>query len=362
MKKLMKGNFAIAEAAIQAGCRGFFGYPITPQNELIEYMSVEMPKQEGGVFIQAESEVAAINMVFGASGAGARCMTSSSGPGLSLKQEGISFLAGAELPALIVNIMRAGPGLGGIQPAQADYFQATKGGGHGDYSLLVYAPASVQEAADLTQKAFDRADYYRTPTMILADAVIGQMMEPCEIKAADTRGDFDKVWAVTGTPAAEGTKKEKRSVVKSLFLNPDELNAHNKKLQQKYKDIAQNEVMYEAIDCEDADIVLVAYGTSARICRTAAKIAREKGCKVGVFRPITVSPYPYAELKETAKNCKEIIVVEMSAGQMLFDVKVAMEGSKPISFVGEMGGIMPSPSQVVEAITNAEVYQYGKVV
>jgi len=344
LKKLMKGNNAIAEAALMAGCKCFFGYPITPQNELIEHMAKEIPNREGKVFVQAESEVAAINMVFGASGAGARVMTSSSGPGLSLKQEGISYLAGAELPAVIVNVMRAGPGLGGIQPAQSDYFQATKGGGHGDYNLLVYAPDSVQEAADLTQKAFDRADYYRNPALILADGVIGQMMEPCEIKEVDTSKNYDKSWAVTGKGGSE------RKIVNSLYLDPHKLNEHNKKLQAKYEAMTRDEVMYETDQCEDADILLVAYGTASRIARTAMREAREKGLKVGLFRPITVWPFPNKELKETAKQAKSIVVVEMSAGQMLFDVKIALEGSKPISFVGEMGGIIPSTDQIIAEI------------
>jgi len=346
LKKLIKGNNAIAEAAMKAGCRCFFGYPITPQNELIEHMAKEMPKMENGVFVQAESEVAAINMVMGASGAGARAMTSSSGPGLSLKQEGISYIAGAELPAVIVNVMRAGPGLGGIQPAQSDYFQATKGGGHGDYNLLVYAPASVQEAADLTQKAFDRADFYRTPAMVLADGVIGQMMEPCEIKEIDTSSEYDKSWAVTGRDAT----KEQQRIVNSLYLDPHKLNEHNKKLQEKFALISKNEVMYEANYCEDADVILVAYGTASRIARTAMNEVRKRGLNVGLFRPITVWPFPNQALKDLTKQAKAIIVVEMSAGQMLFDVKVTLEGSKPLFFVGEMGGILPSTEQIVTEI------------
>jgi len=344
LKQLIKGNNAIAEAALRAGCKCFFGYPITPQNELIEHMAKEIPNREGKVFVQAESEVAAINMVFGAAGAGARVMTSSSGPGLSLKQEGISYLAGAELPAVLVNVMRAGPGLGGIQPAQADYFQSTKGGGHGDYNLLVYAPDSVQEAADLTQKAFDRADYYRNPAMILADGVIGQMMEPCVIEEVDTSSNYDKSWAVSGQAGSE------RKIVNSLYLDPHALNDHNKKLQEKYAVMTRDEVMYETDQCEDADILLVAYGTASRIARTAMREARAKGLKVGLFRPITVWPFPNGELAETAKKVKSVVVVEMSAGQMLFDVKVALEGSKPISFVGEMGGIIPSTDQIIAEI------------
>jgi 2-oxoglutarate ferredoxin oxidoreductase subunit alpha len=346
LKKLVKGNVAIAEAAIKAGCKSFFGYPITPQNELIEHMAKELPQIEGSAFVQAESEIAAINMVMGASGAGARAMTSSSGPGLSLKQEGISFIAGAELPAVIVNVMRAGPGLGGIQPAQSDYFQATKGGGHGDYNLLVYVPSSVQEAADLTQKAFDRADFYRTPTMILVDGVIGQMMEPCEIKTNDTSNHYDKSWAVSG----KDVTKEKRSVIKSLYLDPQALSRHNKHLQEKFATIARNEVMYEKEQCEDAEMILVAYGTAARIARTAVKEARAKGLKVGLFRPITGWPYPYAALKEATQNSNHVMVVEMSAGQMLFDVKVGLEGTKPITFVGEMGGMMPTTAGIITEI------------
>ena len=341
----MKGNNAIAEAAIQAGCHAFFGYPITPQNELIEYMSAKLPKIDGATFVQAESEVAAINMVFGAAGAGARVMTSSSGPGLSLKQEGISYIAGAELPAVIVNVMRAGPGLGGIQPAQSDYFQATKGGGHGDYNVLVYAPATVQESVDLTQKAFDRADHYRNPAMILVDGLIGQMMEPCEFKAWDTSKDYDKSWAVTGEAGSRN-----RNIVKSLYLAPEDLNDHNKRLQEKYAVMSKEEVMYETFECEDADIIVVAYGSASRVVRTAIRAARAKGIKVGLFRPITVWPYPHAELKETTKNAKSVLVVEMSAGQMLYDVKIALEGTKPITFFGEMGGIVPTTEQVVAEI------------
>ena len=359
MKKLMKGNVAIAEAAIQAGCRGFFGYPITPQNELIEYMSAQLPKKADGIFIQSESEVAAINMVFGAAAAGIRAMTSSSGPGLSLKQEGISYLAGAELPAVIINVMRAGPGLGGIQPSQSDYFQATKGGGHGDYTLLVYAPATVQEAADLTQKALDRADFYRTPALILLDAIIGQMMEPCEIKPCDTRSRYPKDWAVNGESVQEGGEKTQRSLIKSLFLDPLKLNEHNKKLQKKYHDIALNETMYDAAGCKGADKIIVAYGTSARIADSATKEALKKGIRVGVFRPITLSPFPFTQLKEAAAGSAAVIVVEMSAGQMLYDVKLALEGAVPIRFVGEMGGIIPTVSQVVEALMETEVDKDG---
>ncbi|MDR3214752.1 MAG: 3-methyl-2-oxobutanoate dehydrogenase subunit VorB [Bacilli bacterium] len=342
-KKLMKGNVAIAEAAIHAGCKCFFGYPITPQNELIEHMSKRLLKLEDGVFVQSESEVAAINMVFGAAGAGARVMTSSSGPGLSLKQEGISFLAGAELPAVIVNIMRGGPGLGGIQPAQSDYFQATKGGGHGDYYTLVYAPANIQEAVNLVQLAFDKADEYRNPVMILADGVIGQMMEPAEVPDNDNSAKYQKDWIVTGTPKSH-------NIIRSLYLDPNELSLHNKHLQKKYQMITDNEVQYETAQMEDADIMVVAYGTTSRIVRSAIKEAREKGIKVGLFRPITLWPFPNNELKEAAKNTKAVLVAEMSAGQMIYDVKLALEGSKPVSFVGETGGIIPTTTQILNKI------------
>ena len=345
-KKLMKGNNAIAEAAIQAGCHSFFGYPITPQNELIEHMAKRLPQIEGASFVQSESEVAAINMVFGAAGAGTRVMTSSSGPGLSLKQEGISFLAGAQLPAVIVNVMRGGPGLGGIQPAQSDYFQATRGGGHGDYNTIVYAPASVQEAVDLTQLAFDKADEYLNPVIVLADGVIGQMMEPAEIKENDNSKNYPKPWAIRGGRREDGSY----SIVRSLYLDPKQLNLLNKRLQEKYQTIRDNEVRYETEQTGDADIVIVAYGTTARIARSAISDARSKGYKVGLFRPITLWPYPYNELKEATKNAKAVIVAEMSEGQMIDDVKIALEGSKPISFVGESGGIMPTTTQIFAEI------------
>ena len=342
-KTLMKGNTAIAEAAIQAGCHCFFGYPITPQNELIEYMAKRLPKVDGGVFVQSESEVAAINMVYGAAGAGARVMTSSSGPGLSLKQEGISYIAGAELPAVIVNVMRGGPGLGGIQPAQSDYLQATKGGGHGDYNMLVYAPASVQEAVDLVQKAFDKADQYRNPALILVDGVIGQMMEPAEIHESDNSAKYDKSWA-------NGCGGKERSVINSLYLQAEVLNEHNKKLQKKYAEMKANEIMYETEQVEDADIIMVAYGTTARIVRSAIKNARKDGIKVGLFRPITLWPFPYDELNKTAQNAKSVVVAEMSCGQMIEDVELALKGSKPVCFVGETGGVIPTSKQIYDEI------------
>lgn len=345
-KKLMKGNNAIAEAAVKAGCRSFFGYPITPQNELIEHMAKILPKHEHGVFVQSESEVAAINMVFGASASGVRTMTSSSGPGLSLKQEGISYLAGAELPCVIVNIMRGGPGLGGIQPSQSDYFQATKGGGHGDYNLIVYAPANVQEAVNLTQKAFDRADMYRIPAMILADGIIGQMMEPVEIKDNDTSGKYPKDWAAKGID----DKSDKPIVVKSLYLDPHKLNQHNKNLQAKYQKIKENETMSESIDCEDADIILIAYGTTSRVAASAMREARKEGIKVGLFRPITLWPFPEKEIMSECKNAKKVVVVEMSEGQLLYDVNYYLKFSKPVEFIGESGGIVPSTKQVLAKI------------
>lgn len=342
----MKGNVAIAEAAIKAGCRCFFGYPITPQNELIEYMSVRLADIEDGVFVQSESEIAAINMTFGAAAAGARVMTSSSGPGLSLKQEGISFMAGAELPAVIANVMRGGPGLGGIQPAQSDYFQATRGGGHGDYYTLTYAPASLQEAVDLVQKAFDKADEYRNPVIILADGVIGQMMEPVKINENDNRLKYNKDWCIVG----KGNKRNKNNIVRSLYLDPNELNKHNKKLNKKYNCIIENEIMFETENCDDADIIIVAYGTMARIARTAIKEARNQGIKVGLFRPITLWPFPYNELNKLLVNVKSILVTEMSEGQMLFDVKLAVLNKVKISFVGEAGGIIPTTTQILEQI------------
>jgi 2-oxoglutarate/2-oxoacid ferredoxin oxidoreductase subunit alpha len=345
-KQLMKGNEAIAAAAINAGCRHFFGYPITPQNEIPEYMSRELPKL-GGTFVQAESEVAAINMVYGAAGAGARVLTSSSSPGISLMQEGISYIAGAELPCVIVNIMRAGPGLGGIQPAQADYFQATKGGGHGDYRLIVLAPANLQEAVDLTELAFDLADRYRNPVMLLADGIIGQLMEPVELTPYVPPSDLPlKDWVTTGTAASGG----RRRVVNSLYLYPDQLEAHVRAMYRKYEEVARREVRYELTGCEDADIVLVAYGTTSRIARTAMVKCRRLGIRVGLLRPITLYPFPQAAFDAVADRAKAFLVVEMSMGQMLDDVKIAVAGRRPITFYGRTGGIVPAPEEVVKQI------------
>ncbi|MGI6156947.1 MAG: 3-methyl-2-oxobutanoate dehydrogenase subunit VorB [Saccharofermentanales bacterium] len=348
-KELWKGNEAIAEAAIRAGCRCYFGYPITPQSEVPEYMSLHMPKA-GGVFLQSESEIAAINMVYGAAGAGARVMTSSSSPGVSLKQEGISYMCGAELPAVIVNVMRGGPGLGTIQPAQGDYYQATRGGGNGDYRLIVLAPANIQEVVDLMQLAFDLADKYRMPAMLLVDGMIGQMMEPVEWKTDKVTELPEKDWATTGTQG-----KRKPNIINSLFIDPNECNVHNRRLEEKYQRVEENEVRYEAIDTEDAEVLFVAYGTPARLARAAARLLSEEGIKAGVFRPITVWPYPYDALHDIAAqdSVKAVVTVEMSTGQMVDDVKIAVNGAKPVAFVGETGGVIPTPRDVAEAAKKA---------
>ncbi len=353
MKELRKGNEAVAEAAIAAGCRCFFGYPITPQNEIPEYMSWRL-KEVGGHFVQAESEVSAINMVYGAGGAGVRAMTSSSSPGVSLKQEGISYIAGAEVPCVIVNMMRAGPGLGGIQPSQSDYFQATKGGGHGDYHMLVYAPASVQEAADLTYKAFFRADYYRSPVMILGDGMLGQMMEPAEIpQAIDPATLPKKEWAACGHNG--GTQR----VINSIFMNPDDLEAHNAHLTRKYEEMAKCDVMSESYRTEDADVVLVAYGIVARICKAAVDMLREQGIKAGLFRPITLFPFPYDAIRKLGDGgVKKFVSVELSCGQLIEDVKIGLYDSKNRPQVGifaRVGGNVMKPEDVAEHIKNGEV-------
>ncbi|OGO77935.1 MAG: 3-methyl-2-oxobutanoate dehydrogenase subunit VorB [Clostridiales bacterium GWB2_37_7] len=343
-KELWKGNEAIAEAAIKAGCRYFFGYPITPQNEIPEYMSLRLP-QEGGVFLQAESEVAAINMVYGGAGSGARVMTSSSSPGISLKAEGISYIAGAELPCVIVNIVRGGPGLGGIQPAQSDYYQATKGGGHGDYRLIVIAPSSVQEAVDLTQEAFDMADQYRIPVMIMGDGMIGQMMEPVEFKPVAKRVLPEKTWATTGTGG-----KRKPNVINSLFIDPQECENHNIKLFKKYDEITANETRVENYNVEGAEIVFVAYGTTARIVKNAINTLAKEGIKAGMIRPITLWPFPTAAVEAAADQAsvKAFLTVEMSMGQMIDDVKIAANGKKPVHFYGRTGGMIPTPAAIVE--------------
>ena len=342
-KVLMKGNEAIAEAAIKAGCRFYFGYPITPQTEIAAYMAKRMPKI-GGTFLQAESEVSAINMVYGVAGAGYRVMTSSSSPGVSLKQEGISYIAGADLPALIVNVQRGGPGLGGIQPSQSDYFQATKGGGHGDYKLVVYAPASVQEMADYTIKAFDVADKYRLPVMLLADGTMGQMMEPVELPDAEIK-EYDKSWAVRGT----GMKRE-HNIINSLYLNPEELERTNFERFEKYALIEKEECLYEEYMVDDADVVLVAFGIASRISKNAVNEARKQGLKVGLIRPITLWPFPVEPLKKAAEHAKGFISVELSMGQMIEDVRLATECKRPVALCNRTGGMIPSPEQVLESI------------
>ena len=348
-KELWKGNEAVAEAAIRAGCRYFFGYPITPQNEIPEYFARHMP-EHGGVILQAESEVAAINMTYGAAGCGARVMTSSSSPGISLKQEGISYLAGAELPVVIVNMMRGGPGLGSIAPAQSDYFQATRGGGNGDYRTVVLAPATVQEMTDLAQEAFDIADLYRIPVLILADGMIGQMMEAVEWKKPKARKLPKKDWATDGTKG-----KREHNIINSLFIDPKDCTLHNQKLQEKHDRITQNEIRFEEYLTDDAEVLFVAYGTTARICQAAALKLRESGIKAGVFRPISLWPYPEKELYACANrgSVKTVICAEMSMGQMIDDVKIALAGTKPVRFSGTGGGTFPTPAELSQAARQA---------
>jgi 2-oxoglutarate ferredoxin oxidoreductase subunit alpha len=345
-KKLMKGAEAIGEAAVQAGCHLFFGYPITPQNEIPEYLSQRLP-EVGGTFVQAESEVAASNMLYGAAGAGKRCFTSSSSPGISLMQEAISYMAGAELPVVLVNIMRCGPGLGGILPAQSDYLQSTKGGGHGDYRLLVLAPWSVQEAADLVRDAFDLADYYRNPVMIIGDGLIGQMMEPVEFAHRDEpiRPLAPKDWATDG---CEGRPP---NIVNSLFLNPDSLEQLNDKLQAKYVEMAEKEIRFAEYGTdEDYDLLLCAYGTVARVCLTALEELEERGIHVGLFRPISVYPFPYEQLRERALRARQVLVAELSSGQMIEDVRLALSEKVPIHFLGRTGGNLISPEDVMKEV------------
>ncbi len=349
-KELWKGNEAIAEAAIRAGCDCFFGYPITPQSEVPEYMSVHLPKA-GGVFVQSESELAAINMVYGAAGAGMRAMTSSSSPGISLKQEGITYLAAAELPCVIVNVMRGGPGLGTIQPGQGDDFQATRGGGNGDYRTVVLAPSNVQETADFVQEAFDIADQYRTPVVVLADGLTGQMMEPIEWRPVPRRQLPPKTWAAGGKKGRSHT-----NVINSLFLNPEECDALNQRLTAKYSEIEKNEVRWDTALCRDAEVLITAYGTPARIALTALDLLREQGIKAGLFRPVTLWPFPEQALRDLAAEAhvRVILDVEMSStGQMLDDVRLAVEGRKPIRYLGHAGGIMPTVEEMIEAAKTA---------
>ncbi|MGI6168241.1 MAG: 3-methyl-2-oxobutanoate dehydrogenase subunit VorB [Christensenellales bacterium] len=347
-KVLIKGNEAIAEAAIQAGCRFFFGYPITPQNEIPEYMAYRMP-QVGGCFLQAESELAAINMVYGASGAGARVMTSSSSPGISLKQEGISFMATVQLPCVVVNMVRGGPGLGSIQPSQGDYFQATKGGGHGDYHVFVLAPASVQEAADMVMEGFDIADQYRIPVMILGDGMIGQMMEPVEFKVPPKRDLPEKTWASTGW---RDQAARPRSIINSLYITGNDLEQINLALQEKYAEITANEVRWEEYECEGAEIIVAAYGTVARIMRNVIALAKKEGIRVGLIRPKTLWPFPAQIYAQAAQwdSVRSFLCVEMSAGQMVEDVRLAVGGIKPVHFYGRLGGAIPEPSEILSEI------------
>jgi 2-oxoglutarate ferredoxin oxidoreductase subunit alpha len=339
---LMTGNEAAAEAAILAGCRYYYGYPITPQNEISAYMARRMP-EVGGVFIQAESEIAAINMCFGTAATGQRTMTSSSSPGISLKQEGISYCAGAELPVLIINVMRGGPGLGNIEPAQGDYFQATKGGGHGDYHILVLAPYSVEEFAELVMLGFDLADLYRIPVMALADGQIGQMLEPMSFRAPEPRKLPEKDWALTG---ADGRPQR---IVRSFFLPPGVLNKHCEMLQARYELIRQREVRYDERDAEEAEVLLVAYGTPARLCLEAMRAARKSRPRLGIIRPITLWPFPQEVIRRWAERGKKFLVVEMSAGQMVEDVRLAVEGRAPVGFIGRSGGGAPTVAEILHA-------------
>ncbi len=344
-KVLMKGNEAIAEAAIQAGCRHYFGYPITPQTEIAAYMAKRMPKI-GGCFLQAESEIAAINMVYGVASTGLRVMTSSSSPGISLKSEGLSYLAGSDLPALVVNVQRGGPGLGGIQPSQSDYFQATRGAGHGDFHMIILAPAGVQEMADLTQKGFDLADRYRVTAMILADGTIGQMMEPVVIHTPEPQG-YDKSWAVTGT----GMKRT-HNIINSLSLDPNELEKLNFARYERYHTIEREEAQAESFMMDDAEICVTAFGIAARVAKNAVTQARREGIKVGLIRPITLWPFPSGVYAEAAKHCRSFLSVELNMGQMIEDVRLSISCSRPVSLCNRTGGIIPSPDEVYSKIVS----------
>ena len=344
-KVLMKGNEALAESAMRAGCRFFFGYPITPQTELAAYMSKRMPKV-GGTYLQAESEIAAINMVYGVAATGKRAMTSSSSPGIALKCEGISYLAGADLPAVIVNVQRGGPGLGGIQPSQSDYWQATRALGHGDFQIVVYAPSTVQEMCDLAYGAFDVADKYRVPVMILADGMLGQMMEPVVLPEPIDPADLpEKEWATSGHQ-----NKRAHNVVNSLYLTADELERLNVERYERYAVIKRNEQRAETYLTEDADIVLVAFGASARIARSAVNTARAQGIKAGLIRPITLWPYPVDAIEATIGTAKAFLTVEMNMGQMVDDVRLAVNGRVPVEFYGRTGGVIPTPAEVLARI------------
>ncbi len=341
--RLMKGNEALAEAAIRANIDAYFGYPITPQSEILEYLEREIPKRQGLV-LQAESEIASINMIYGAAGAGARVMTSSSSPGISLMQEGLSYIASAQLPCLVVNVVRGGPGLGTIQPSQGDYFQATKGGGHGDYHLIVLAPSSVQEMADFVFEGFRLAEKYRNPAMILTDGALGQMMEKVVLPEEGSLKQPETPWATTGKPESRD-----HNIITSLFIQPEKMEEVNHELQEKYKKI-QQEVRFEEIMTDDAKIILVAFGLSARICQKAVDILREKGIKVGLLRPITLYPFPYKKLLDLSEQVDFMMSVEMNAGQMVQDVKLAVEGKIPVFFKGRMGGMIPTPEDIAQEI------------
>lgn len=347
MRQLCKGNVAVVKGAVLAGCRSFYGYPITPASEIAEYAALYIP-QLGGTFLQAESETSAINMCYGAASAGLRVMTASSGPGLSLMQEGISYIAGAELPVVIADVMRGGPGLGNIAPEQGDYFQMVKGGGHGCYRNIVLAPASVQEMCDLTILAFELADKYRNPAIVLTDGAIGQMMEPLEIEEREVMVP-DKPWAV------KGSEETRENLVSSIFLTPDELEAHNRKLEAKYKKCAELEQRYETYRTDDAEVLLVGYGVTSRILRSAVDEARAQGMKVGLFRPITLWPYPSKPLAELAAKVNLVLVVEMSNGQMVEDVRLAVNGKVPVEFYGRVGGNVPSVAEVHAELLNRMV-------
>jgi len=344
---LMKGNEAIAEAAIRAGCRHYFGYPITPQTEIAAYMAKKLPKI-GGVFLQAESEIASINMVYGAAATGTRVMTSSSSPGISLKSEGLSYIAGSDVPAFVVNVQRGGPGLGGIQPSQSDYFQATKGGGHGDYRMIVLAPASVQEMASLTIKGLNLADKYLMTAMILADGTIGQMMEPISFEDAEIE-TYDKPWALTGT-----NMEREHNIVNSLYLKADELEVKNFERFERYKIVEENEPMWEEYMMEDAELCVVAFGIASRVAKNAVVAARAEGIKVGLIRPITLWPFPKKALRAAADQVKAFVSVELNMGQMIEDIRLATECLKPVSLCNRAGGMIPSPDQVLESIRKAQ--------
>lgn len=349
--KLMKGNEVIAEAAIRCGCDAYFGYPITPQSEVMETLMLREPwKETGMVVLQAESEIAAISMVYGAAGCGKKAMTSSSSPGISLKQEGLSYMAGTEIPCLVVNVSRGGPGLGTIQPAQSDYFQATKGGGHGDYRLIVLAPASVQEMNDFVGLGFELAFKYRNPVMILSDGVIGQMMEKVELSPYKPRWTDEEIEKISGSWATTGKKGRERHIMTSLELDAHRQEDFNHKLLYKYQKLKENDVRFEKIACDDADYIFVAFGSPARICQKAIQIARSEGIKVGLIRPITLFPFPTAAIAEMTSQVKAILTVEMNTGQMVEDVRLAVEGKVKVEHFGRFGGVIPSPDEIVAAL------------